>query len=156
MKTCVIGQVACTGVPYSPPINFCRVIVSWAGARGLPLLAILQHFRERFQEAPCRPFLELRILGLPPLLDHVRRQARPDDPAFVGLQDQRVRPVWRQFRVPEPFNPLRLGLLVLAQARDGRRNRFVEARDSPKRELAVQQAVPGPLPRMQQAGPAGS
>ncbi len=31
--------------------------------------------------------------GLPPLLNHIRQQARPDDPAFAGLQDQRVRPV---------------------------------------------------------------
>jgi hypothetical protein len=98
------------------------------GPRGLPVLTILEHFRERVQEAPCRLLLELRMLGLPPLLDHIRQQARPDDPAFVGLQDQRVRLVRRQFRIPEPFNPLRLGLLVLSQSRDGRRNRFIEAR----------------------------
>jgi len=33
-KTCVIGQAACTGAPYPPPINFCRVIVSCAAREG--------------------------------------------------------------------------------------------------------------------------
>jgi len=31
-ETCAIRQAAGTGSPYPSPINFCRVIVSWAGA----------------------------------------------------------------------------------------------------------------------------
>ena len=41
--------------------------------RGLPLLTILEYFRERVEETPCRPLLKLRLMGLPPFSNDVGR-----------------------------------------------------------------------------------
>jgi hypothetical protein len=50
-----------------------------------------------------------------------------DDPAFVSLQDQRIRPVERQLGAAVQLDPASFVLAELLEARDRSRDRFPEA-----------------------------